>query len=70
MSKNLITRTRNPINDDTLQDYIKFKITQKNYNSYNPDKNNIKYLVIFACHCNSEIKLSTIKDYIKYFNFS
>jgi hypothetical protein len=70
MSKNLITRTRNPITDETLQDYINFKITQKNHNSYSPDNNNIKYLVIFACHCNSEIKLSTIKRNLKYFDFA
>ena len=50
--------------------YMNFKIIQKNHNNYNPDENNKKYLVIMACHCDSEIKLNAIKNNLKYFSFS
>lgn len=53
-----------------INKYFKFKITQKNENNYSPDKNNKKYLVIMACHCDFEIKLSAIKNNLKYFSFN
>ena len=35
--------------------------TQKNKNNYNIEMNNVNYLVLMACHCDSNIKLNTIK---------
>lgn len=49
--------------------YLTHKIIQKNNNSYSPDLNGKKYLVIMACHCDSELKLSTIKKNLRYFAF-
>lgn len=49
--------------------YTNHKIQQKNNNSYSPDKNDKKYLVIMACHCNSDQKLSAIKNNLRYFSF-
>jgi len=49
--------------------YIKHKNIQKNNNSYTPDQNGKKYLVIMACHCNSQIKLQAIQKNLRYFSF-
>ena len=46
--------------------YIKLKCIEKYTNTYNISKNNVKYLVIIACHCNTEYKLLTIKQSVKY----
>jgi ABC-type multidrug transport system fused ATPase/permease subunit len=53
-----------------FNNYMKFKITQKNINSYSPDNNKKRYLVIIACHCDSEKKLNTIKNNLRYFSFN
>jgi len=59
------------ITDDILiKMYVRHKLNQKFNNCYSPDNNNIKYLVIMACHCDSEIKLSTIKKNLTYFDFN
>jgi len=55
--------------DIIIKKYVNHKLNQKFNNCYSPDKNNIKYLVIMACHCDSEIKLSAIKRNLKYFDF-
>ena len=47
--------------------YITSKIIQKNKNDYNPEMNGKKYIIIMACHCDSELKLNTINNNIKYF---
>ena len=58
------------IADDILiKKYVNHKLSQKFNNCYSPDNNNIKYLVIMACHCDSELKLSAIKRNLKYFDF-
>lgn len=49
--------------------YMNHKIAQKNNNSYSPDTNGKKYLVIMACHCNTPLKLETIKKNLRYFAF-
>jgi hypothetical protein len=49
--------------------YLSLKDNQIKKNSYNIDNNNIKYLTLFACNCDSNIKLATIKNNIKYLNF-
>lgn len=49
--------------------YITSKIIQKNKNDYNPEMNGKKYIIIMACHCDSELKLNTINNNIKYFSF-
>ena len=46
--------------------YLKQKCIEKSINTYNISKNNVKYLVIMACHCNTEYKLLTIKQSVKY----
>jgi hypothetical protein len=56
------------MNDIALIKYCNSKFFQKRLNNYSPNENNVKYLVIMACHCDSEIKLSAIKRNIKYFN--
>ena len=56
-------------NDILITNYVSHKLKQKFNNCYSPDNNNIKYLVIMACHCDSEIKLSTIKKNLTYFDF-
>ena len=61
---NMLKRMRRNINN-----YLRNKTVQKNLNNYNPDNNNINYLLIFACHCDSEIKLNTIRNNLNYFNF-
>jgi len=57
------------MNDGLIKKYINHKLNQKFNHCYNPNNNNIKYLVIMACHCDSEIKLSTIKKNLTYFDF-
>jgi hypothetical protein len=52
-----------------LTKYCNSKFFQKRSNNYNPNENNIKFLVIMACHCDSEIKLSAIKRNLKYFDY-
>ena len=52
-----------------LDNYFNFKKNQILKNNYSPDNNNIKYLMIFASHCDSEIKLKTIKNNLKYFDY-
>jgi len=52
-----------------LTNYINSKIKEKNTNSDNPGLNNVKYLLIVACHCNSEKKLNAIKNNLSYFNY-
>jgi hypothetical protein len=49
--------------------FIEYKINELKINNYNPNENNIKYLVLFACHCNSEIKYKTIINNLKYLIF-
>lgn len=49
--------------------YMTFKIQQKNNNSYSPYQNGKKYLVIMACHCNTQIRFNTIKQNLRYFAF-
>jgi hypothetical protein len=49
--------------------YIKNKKIQQKKHSYSPDKNGKKYLVIMACHCDSDIKLDTIRNNLLYFAF-
>jgi hypothetical protein len=55
--------------NNEINNYLNFKIMQKRNNNYNPDNNNIKYLVLIACHCNSDLKLSAIERNLKYFNY-
>ena len=57
------------MNDGLIKKYINHKLKQKFNHCYNPNNNNIKYLVIMACHCDSEIKLSTIKKNLTYIDF-
>jgi len=45
---------------------LKVQCIEKIANTYNISNNNVKYLVIMACHCNTEYKLLTIKQNIKY----
>ena len=52
-----------------VKNYITSKIIQKNKNDYNPEINGKKYIIIMACHCDSELKLTTISNNIKYFSF-
>jgi hypothetical protein len=49
--------------------YITHKIIQKNNNRYSPDQNGKKYLIVIACHCDSELKLDTIRKNLRYFAF-
>jgi hypothetical protein len=49
--------------------YVKSMIKQKNDNSHSPQGNGKKYIVILACHCNSDIKLEVLKKNLKYFDF-
>lgn len=53
----------------SLAKYIYFKNMQKNNNSYSPDNNNKKYLVVMACHVSTKIKLDTIRKNLRYFAF-
>jgi hypothetical protein len=59
----------NSNNMELFESYMKVKLHEKNSNSYTPDKNGIKYLVVIACHCNSDRKLQTIINNLKYFSF-
>jgi len=59
----------NPNNSNNIQNYILTKIKQKKYYSYNPNDNNIKYLLLLACHCNTSYKLDTIKNNLEYLNY-
>jgi hypothetical protein len=55
--------------NNNLDNYINFKKKQILNNNYSPDNNNIKYLMIFASHCDSEIKLKTITNNLKFFDY-
>lgn len=54
---------------NNFRNYMNHKIQQKNNNSYSPDKNGKKYLVIIACHCNSDTRLETTRKNLRYFAF-
>lgn len=54
----------------SLANYISFKNMQKNNNSYSPDNNNKKYLVVMACHVSTKIKLETIRKNLRYYAFN
>jgi len=60
IKQNLIYNCLNELN------YLKQKCIEKRINTYSVSKNNVKYLVIMACHCNTEYKLLTIKQSVKY----
>jgi hypothetical protein len=49
--------------------YLNFKKIQQNNNKNSSDKNGKKYLVIMACHCNTELKLNKIRTNLKFFAF-
>ena len=49
----------------TSKKCLKVQCIEKTANTYNISNNNVKYLVIMACHCNTEYKLLTIKQNIK-----
>lgn len=53
----------------SLAKYISFKNMQKNNNSYSPDNNNKKFLVVMACHVSTKLKLETIRKNLRYFAF-
>ena len=57
------------LNENVVNNYIKYKLNQKQNNSYDPNNNNTRYLVLLACHCDSDIKRNKIKGNLKYFNF-
>lgn len=67
IKKNEILNYLKQVNN--FNSYIKFKQQQKNNNYYSPDKNGKKYLVIMACHCNTKLKLETIRGNLKFFAF-
>jgi hypothetical protein len=50
--------------------YIVRKNNEILNNSYNPDLNNKKLLVLIATHVNSDLKLNTIKKTIEFLNFN
>ena len=52
-----------------FNNYMKFKLQQIKDNSYSPDKNGKKYLLIMACHCDSELKLETMRKNLRFFAF-
>ena len=55
------------INNNNIElNLLKVQCIEKTANTYNISNNNVKYLVIMACHCNTEYKLLTIKQNIKY----
>ena len=45
-------------------------ISLKQQLEYNPENNNVKYLLVFASHCDSELKLRTIENNLSYFNLN
>jgi len=49
--------------------YMEHKVKQINNNNNSPDNNGKKYLIIIACHCDSQIKVDTIKKNLRYFAF-
>ena len=53
----------------SLAKYISFKNMQKHNNSYSPDNNNKKFLVVMACHVSTKLKLETIRKNLRYFAF-
>jgi hypothetical protein len=52
-----------------FRNFINNKIRQKNINNYSPDLNGKKYIMIMACHSDTELKLNTIRNNLKYFAF-
>jgi len=72
MNNLMINDTRIIIKNQQInkfKNYMNFKIQQKKRNSYSPDQNGKKYLIIMACHCNSQIRFNTIKKNLHYFAF-
>lgn len=61
-----------------LKSYMKQKQKQRQENFYSPDEadkysglgKTFKYLVICACHCNSELKLQGLMQTLPFFNFA
>lgn len=60
---------RNNITRNNIENFIKTKKDELILNEYDINENNIKYLVLFSCHCNSEIKYKTIINSLNYLNF-
>ena len=60
IKQNIVTNYNNELN------FLKVKSIEKFANTYNVSNNNVKYLVMMACHCNTDYKLLTIKQNIKY----
>jgi hypothetical protein len=48
--------------------YVYNKLQDRVINNYNPKINGKKFLVLIACHCNSKIKVNTLKNNLKYFS--
>jgi hypothetical protein len=65
MNKNIIKKNKYA----QFNKYMLFKQQQKNNNKYSPDLNKKKYIVIIACHCDTDIKLNTIKQNLHFFAF-
>lgn len=53
-----------------INNFINKKLIQKNNNNYNPNLNNIKYLLIMACHCETNVKFNTILNNMTFLDYS
>lgn len=51
-----------------ITSYVHNKLQERLVNNYNPNINGKKFLVLIACHCNSKIKVNTLKNNLKYFS--
>ena len=67
--KNIVEKILEYKKLNQFKKYMIFKTQQKNNNSYSPDINGKKYLVLFACHCDSQLKLETIRKNLIYYAF-
>ena len=52
-----------------LKKYVVHKYKERFYNSYNPNCNNKKLLLLVATHTNDEVRLRTIINTMKFLNF-
>jgi hypothetical protein len=55
------------IDNNLIGNFINYKISQKNCNSYNPQTSGKRFCVLIACHTDNEKRKKTILNNINYF---
>jgi hypothetical protein len=66
MSKNRIKKT----DVELFTKHINHKIQKKNSNSYSPELNDVTYLVVISCDCDTIDNANRMRNNLEYFNYN